>query len=284
MRLVWRRGVHRATTDGPRRGGLQRSSDDVWAAPCRRCLRPLRARNVPPIVAVSPTEPHPASGCDTGVGARQSYAVPITYTCGSVDSFLSQRREVNPVPDPPSKAAPPAWTPLTPSEKNCTIYESERHWLPDAYVTNATCACTNTPDSKEMNCIRGYLQDLLINVDGEFKKRAADIKKKNAHNIWQMMAPLGIGWLQHLQTVDPEHIKRQLELARFMNEFTDMIYGHHVLAYKMCGCSSGPAPRLTWDLVTRRASPFCKLIEWSIDGFGECETSSKQENDTRQAP
>ena len=76
--------------------------------------------------------------------------------------------------NPPS--CRPAQTGISPGMSNCSIYQRNSWWLPLAYVNNATCACTSTPNSTTANCVRQFLQDRLTRTPSSIKSTAATQK------------------------------------------------------------------------------------------------------------
>lgn len=129
---------------------------------------------------------------------------------------------------------------------DCSAYMKNAWWLPLAYVNNATCACTETPDEPKANCIRKSLQDRMDGTPGWLKALAASQKMLES-NPWT-------------------HSAYQ---AFVQATLTPRIYKDHVDAYKDCCCPSGPAPYPAWIGVTSVPLP-CSAVGASIRQFGSC--------------
>ncbi len=127
---------------------------------------------------------------------------------------------------------------------NCGAYGASSWWLPFAYVNNATCACSQTPDSPTANCVRAVLQERLASTSLVLKVVAAAQKSNEVIN------PLA--YAAFVQTA-----------------LTPMIYVDHVVAYASCCCPSGPAPYPAWIGVTTVPLP-CSLVGDAIRYFGSC--------------
>ncbi len=125
---------------------------------------------------------------------------------------------------------------------DCALYKSNSYWLPFAYMLNATCACTATPNVPTANCVRKFLQDRLRATPGWLIAAAASAKA----------LPLA-------------------EYEEWVQTFlTPRIYRDHVDAYRHCCCPSGPAPYPAWMAVTTIPILPCSLTGWFIDNFGSC--------------
>jgi Domain of unknown function (DUF4157) len=125
---------------------------------------------------------------------------------------------------------------------DCGLYLSNAYWLPLAYVVNATCACSATPNVPTANCVRKFLQDRL---------RATP------------------GWLIAAATAAKALPPGQYE--EWVQAFlTPRIYSDHVDAYRHCCCPHGPAPYPDWMAVTTVPIPSCSLTGWFINHFGSC--------------
>jgi hypothetical protein len=128
---------------------------------------------------------------------------------------------------------------------DCGHYAHAAAFLPDAYVNNATCACSTTPNSPTANCVRQFLRDRLAT------------------------------WPSSLRTAG-----RVAKAARFLNPaayaafvqsaITPRVYRDHVDAYRACCCPSGPAPYPAWVGVTTVPIQPCSLIGHAIRRFGSC--------------
>src|SRR5688572_21640736 len=104
------------------------------------------------------------------------------------------------------------------TNSDCSAYFANAWWLPWAYVNNATCACTSTPNVPTANCVRKVLQDRLAATPTGVKVLAASQKF--------LESPLTYPAYQS-----------------FVQAFlTPRIYRDHVVAYRSCCCPSGPAP------------------------------------------
>jgi Domain of unknown function (DUF4157) len=125
---------------------------------------------------------------------------------------------------------------------DCGLYEANSHWLPLAYVINATCACKVTPNVPTANCVRKFLQDRLRATPSALIAAAATAKALPpiAYEEW---------------------------VLAFL---TPRIYGDHVDAYRHCCCPSGPAAFPDWMAVTTVPIPSCSLTGWFINHFGSC--------------
>jgi Domain of unknown function (DUF4157) len=168
-------------------------------------------------------------------------------------SGLVQRQDGDTPPPAPDAASAPAPTPssCTPgggiSPSTCSAYLLNSWWLPLAYVNNATCACSATPDVPTANCVRKTLQDKLAATPGWLKALAAAQK------------PLEL---------DPlTYTAYQLFVQTML---TPRIYDDHVSAYRACCCPSGPAAYPDWMAVTLVPVQPCSLVGWFIDHFGSC--------------
>src|SRR5581483_11064255 len=110
-------------------------------------------------------------------------------------------------------AAPVAGSGCTPgagiTNSTCSAYLSNLWWLPNAYVNNATCACTATPNVATANCVRKFLQDRLAATPTWLKVMAASQKP--------------------LETANPPAY-----LAFVQSFLTPRIYQDHVDAYRAC--------------------------------------------------
>ncbi len=137
------------------------------------------------------------------------------------------------------------------SHNFCNLYQQESDWLPDPYVTNATCACRVTPDDSENSCVREYLQEQTKNYP---YKAAAQWAKEN---------------------LDPNTYKQWVKC-----NLAPWIYTIHVQAYQKCGCECDPACYASWIVVTLLfESKTCAAVCLGIrqrgpctvgPGFGDC--------------
>ena len=125
---------------------------------------------------------------------------------------------------------------------DCGLYASNAYWLPLAYVVNAGCACSATPNVPTANCVRKFLQDRLRATPDSLIAAATAAKT----------LPFGAyeAWVQAF--------------------LTPRIYRDHVDAYRHCCCPQGPAPYLDWMAVTTVPIPSCGLTGWFINHFGSC--------------
>jgi hypothetical protein len=144
---------------------------------------------------------------------------------------------------------------ISPAE--CDLYAENAWWLPKAYVENAWCACTSTPDDATANCVRKFLQDRLRSSYSENEKNyARDMKLL-------------------MEESQPYAYK-----AWVIRNLTQRIYQDHVDAYEACCCPCGPAPYEAWMAVTTvplgsvpgtSIPPFsCNAIGASILQHGPC--------------
>jgi len=129
----------------------------------------------------------------------------------------------------------------------CGIYAANSWWLPDAYVNNATCACSMTPDEPKANCVRKYLQDSLVATPTTIKTEAARRKALSTTSAWEAQK-----YQVYVQT-----------------DLTPRIFMDHWLAYRTCCCPSGPADYPAWIGVTT-VPLSCSQVWWSIRWFGSC--------------
>jgi hypothetical protein len=161
----------------------------------------------------------------------------VCVGCSWLESLFEQKKE----PDNPS--CEPKTGPL-PNE--CTEYTQNASWLPDAYVRNAFCACSKTPDSPTANCVRGYLREALANA-GDLKTQWGEQKKK-------------------LEDGGAKEVYDAYVLATI----TPVIYRWHADAYESCCCKLGPAPYPDWIGVTTVNLEDCSVVNEMIDLFGSC--------------
>jgi hypothetical protein len=125
---------------------------------------------------------------------------------------------------------------------NCSLYALNA-WLPNAYIVNATCACTATPNVPTAKCVRKFLQDRLRATPGSLIAAAAAAKA----------------------TLPPGPYE-----AFVIATLTPRIYQDHVDAYRHCCCPAGPAPFADWVAVTTIPIPSCALTGWFITHYGSC--------------
>jgi len=128
---------------------------------------------------------------------------------------------------------------------NCGAYTRNRSWLPSAYVNNATCACSHTPNSPTASCVRKFLQQRLAATPASVRTIAKRIK-----------------YLDNPIT----YTSYQAAVQAFL---TPRIYKDHVDAYRSCCCPSGPASYPAWIGVTSVPLP-CDAVGASIRYFGSC--------------
>jgi len=129
------------------------------------------------------------------------------------------------------------------TNSTCGLYALNLSWLPNAYVLNATCACTATPNVPTANCVRKFLQDRLRATPGSLIAAATAAK-----------ASLPTGPYEAFVTT----------------VLTPRIYQDHVDAYRHCCCPAGPAPFADWLAVTTIPIPSCALTGWFITHYGSC--------------
>ncbi len=129
----------------------------------------------------------------------------------------------------------------------CSTYAANNWWLPSAYVNNATCACTETPNSPTANCVRKGLQDRLASTSGWVKAVAAAQKGND-------------------NPLSPLYPSYQAFVQAFL---TPQIYRDHRDAYAACCCPSGPAAYPAWVGVTSVPLP-CAGVGAAIRYFGSC--------------
>jgi Domain of unknown function (DUF4157) len=134
---------------------------------------------------------------------------------------------------------------------NCGSYLSNAWWLPIAYVNNASCACSATPNVPTANCVRKFLQDRLAAKSAGLKLSAS------------LMKPLELNPATH--AVYQTYVQTVL---------TPDIYQDHVDAYRSCCCPHGPAPYVDWIGVTTVPFRPCSLVGWFIRNFGSCTGAS----------
>ena len=155
-----------------------------------------------------------------------------------------------PTPTPATPTPTPACTPgagITNSV--CGAYAANSWWLPLAYVHNATCACSSTPNTPAYNCIRKTLQDRLAATPASIKTLAASMKYLES-------------------SVSP--IDFALYKTFVLTNLTPVIYSDHRIAYGSCCCVGGPAPYSAWELVTTVPVPSCAMVGASIALAGSC--------------
>jgi hypothetical protein len=128
----------------------------------------------------------------------------------------------------------------------CDAYARNSWWLPNAYVQNATHACTETPNVPTANCVRGFLQDRLAATPASAKTAAAAEKPKEQRALTY-----------------PSYV------AFVQGKLTPRIYRDHVDAYGKCCCPSGPAAYPAWVGVTTVPLPRT-AVGTAIRLFGSC--------------
>ena len=126
----------------------------------------------------------------------------------------------------------------------CSAYLANAYWLPLAYVNNASCACSETPNVPTAKCVRKFLQDRLAAAPTWLKVWAASQKLNETTDY-----PLYQVFVQAV--------------------LTPRIYQDHVDAYATCCCPSGPAPYPAWVGVTSVPMP-CPAVGAAIRHFGSC--------------
>jgi len=128
---------------------------------------------------------------------------------------------------------------------DCSAYSANAWWLPLAYVNNATCACSRTPNASKYNCIRKSLQDRLratptaIKIFAASQKLLLEVSNPILYNVF-------------VQAV-----------------LTPLIYFDHVNAYNDACCCGSPAPYPAWIGVTTVPLP-CAAVELAIKWTGTC--------------
>lgn len=165
-------------------------------------------------------------------------ALCVAFFAGcAVESNEAERREDADLTCRPAAGPPPS---------QCSDYEADADWLPPAYVRNAFCACSKTPDSPTANCVRGYLQQQMAERT-DLREKWGAAKKKYDHGIEKIAYDVYVA----------EHV-------------TPVIYGWHTQAYESCCCPHGPAPYPDWIGVTEVDLEDCNLVNEMIDLFGSC--------------
>ncbi len=194
-----------------------------------------------------PLEIAPADGPGEREAAAAAAAVERGGGPGALPASPSvlARQAVEPEGGNDAGTCNPALPGLAPTGPNCSAYMANASWLPLAYVNNATCACLNTPDSRTANCVRAVLQARLAATPAWLKAMAVAQKAFES-------GPLS--------TIYHEWVQLFL---------TPRIYLDHLVAYRSCCCSSGPAPYPAWIGVTTVPLP-CDAVGWSIRTFGSC--------------
>jgi hypothetical protein len=135
---------------------------------------------------------------------------------------------------------------IPPSELTCGIYSKHEDWLPDAFITNANCACLKIPDDQESNIIRLVLIQRLDSVDIEVKKGAIEMKR----------------------SLSDKEISKSKYNRYVKSVITPIIHKDHIIAYDLAGCKADPAPYFGWKQITTREVKNCRLIWFSIRYFG----------------
>ncbi len=130
-----------------------------------------------------------------------------------------------------------------PTASNCNAYSRNAWWLPTAYVWNATCACLHTPNTKTANCVRHTLQDRLERTPRAIKLTALAMKPKEISD-----PPVYHAFVQSV--------------------LTPLIYTDHVIAYRDCCCTHGPAPYPAWMAVATIPVIPCSLVGTTIRYLG----------------
>lgn len=162
-------------------------------------------------------------------------------SCSWLESRAKQSSEKTEALEAACKPAP------GPAPSQCEEYAQNADWLPPAYVRNAFCACSKTPDVPTANCVRGYLRQKILNA-GELKTKWGAEKKKRDQGI-------------DVLAYD----------AYMVEQITPVIYGWHKEAYAQCCCKGGPAPYDDWIGVTTVDLEDCNLVDAMIDLFGSCD-------------
>jgi hypothetical protein len=131
------------------------------------------------------------------------------------------------------------------TKSSVTTYAANSWWLPLAYVNNATCAYSATPNTPTADCVRSFLQRRLASTPSWVKYGAAAYKP--------------------LEVLNPVAYQ-----AFVQSSLTPRIYRDHVDAYRACCCRSGPAPYPAWIGVTTVPIQPCSLVGDGIRRFGSC--------------
>lgn len=135
------------------------------------------------------------------------------------------------------------------TSENCDAYKENASWLPDAFVHNATCACTKTPDEPKANIIREVLQTRLKETPQHIKDLAAEKKR-----LYQAKKITKFRYNRF--------VKKQL---------TPIIYADHVIAYQMADCEGDPAPYFAWKKISTIPIKDCDIVWFFIRyGGGSC--------------
>jgi hypothetical protein len=135
---------------------------------------------------------------------------------------------------------------VPPSIEICGIYSAHNEWLPDAFITNAECACLKIPNNPEANIIREVLIARLDSVDLLLKDEAVKMKS--------LLVAKEISRFKY-----NKYVKSQI---------TPIIYRDHLIAYQQAGCSADPAPYFGWKQITTKRIKNCNLVWFSIRFFG----------------
>lgn len=163
-----------------------------------------------------------------------------------------QRNDAAPAPaSPPQSDGSTAACVPAPGIANtdCSAYLQNAWWLPLAYVNNAACACSTTPNVPTARCVRKFLQDRLAATPGGIKALAAANKE------------LEVSLLPGSYYLYQKFVQAVL---------TPRIYRDHVDAYRSCCCPAGPAPYPAWIGVTSVPIQPCSLVGLTIRYFGSC--------------
>jgi hypothetical protein len=135
---------------------------------------------------------------------------------------------------------------LPPSQMTCEIYLKHEDWLPDAFITNAVCACLKIPDEEGANIIRQVLIQRLDSVNSMTKAESILMKRSFAK----------------------KEISKYEYNKYVKSVLTPIIHRDHVIAYDLAGCEADPAPYFGWKQITTREVKNCSLIWFSIRYFG----------------
>jgi len=132
--------------------------------------------------------------------------------------------------------------PRSDSPSKCLFYETNRDWLPAAYVSNATCVCGKSPNDKTADCAHAKIQTQMSKLAESTKQQGRLCNGKDL-----------------------------LERDACFEEFLpSILYQIHVNAFTECCCPCGPPPYLTWKLVTAVPAASCSEAGDLFDIFGSC--------------
>ena len=133
-----------------------------------------------------------------------------------------------------------------PPPSQCRLLGSEADWLPPAYVRNAACRCTATPNSPTANCVRGKV-DAALDAVTEETREAWRRKKRELHDAGRHEAYEQ--WVR--ETAGPE------------------IYRWHAKAHRRCCCAAPVPPYEQWSAAVTEPLASCSEAR-AVARFGSC--------------